>query len=38
MKELGVKPRIEPKDVTVLETKKESGTLSKEQTSLDKYF
>ena len=38
MKELGVKPRIEPKDVTVLEAKKESGTLSKEQTSLDKYF
>ncbi len=38
MRELGVEPRSDPNEITVLETKKESGTLSKGQTSLDDYF
>lgn len=38
MRELGVEPRSDPSEITVLETKKESGTLSKGQTSLDEYF
>jgi len=38
MKELDIKPRTDPKDVTILETKKDSGSLSEAQTSLDKYF
>jgi uncharacterized protein YecE (DUF72 family) len=38
MKELGVEPRTDPKDVSLLDTKKDSGTLSQGQTSLDKYF
>ena len=38
MKELGLKPRTDPKDVSLLDTKKDSGTFSKGQTSLDKFF
>ena len=38
MKELGVEPRNDPKEVSMLDTKKDSGTISKGQTSLDKYF
>ena len=38
MRALGVEPRSDPNEITVLETKKESGTLSKGQTSLDDYF
>ncbi len=38
MEELHVKPRNNPKDVKVLDIQKESGTVSKGQTSLDKFL
>ena len=38
MKELDLKPRCDPREVKILDVKKESGVLSKEQTSLDKVF
>ncbi len=38
MKELSQIPRNDPKEIKVLEIKKKSGSLSKDQTSLDKFF
>jgi len=37
MRELNLEPRTDPNDVDLLQIKKESGTISKNQTSLDKY-
>lgn len=38
MKELDVKPRNDPESIQIFEIKKKSGTYSKGQTSLDKFF
>jgi uncharacterized protein YecE (DUF72 family) len=38
MKELDVKPRNDPESIQIFEIKKKSGTFSKGQTSLDKFF
>ncbi|MBN1800377.1 MAG: DUF72 domain-containing protein [Candidatus Lokiarchaeota archaeon] len=38
IKELGLKPRIEPKHVNLLEIKKESGKISKGQRSINDFF
>ena len=38
MKELDIKPRNLPKEIKILEIKKDSGTIAKDQTSLDKFF
>ena len=38
MRELNLKPRTNPKEIEILEIKKNSGSLSKGQTSLDKFF
>ncbi len=38
LRELGLEPRNDPKVVSILDVKKESGTCSRSQTSLDKFF
>ncbi|TFF98252.1 MAG: DUF72 domain-containing protein [Promethearchaeota archaeon] len=38
MEELGVEPRNTPDEINILDIKKESGTIDKDQTSLDKFF
>jgi uncharacterized protein YecE (DUF72 family) len=38
MKELNYKPRTKPKEISLFEVKKESGTYKKGQTSLDKFM
>ncbi|MBD3196895.1 MAG: DUF72 domain-containing protein [Candidatus Lokiarchaeota archaeon] len=38
MKELKIKPRKNPDQVDILDVKKKSGTLSKDQTSLDRFI
>jgi len=38
MKELNLEPRNMPEDIEILEIKKDSGLISKGQTSLDKFF
>lgn len=38
MEELDLKPRSRPKDLDVLDIKKESGTMDKDQTSLDSFL
>ncbi|MFX1275176.1 MAG: DUF72 domain-containing protein [Promethearchaeota archaeon] len=38
MRELNLEPRINPKKVDLLQIKKESGTVAKNQTSLDKFI
>jgi len=38
MKELDIKPRNLPNEIDIIEIKKDSGTIAKDQTSLDKFF
>jgi uncharacterized protein YecE (DUF72 family) len=38
MNELGLKPRNEPKEIKIFEIKKKSGSYTKGQTSLEKFF
>ena len=38
MKELNQKPRNDPKNITIFEIKKKSGSVSKGQTNLEKFF
>jgi len=38
MKELNISPRNDPESIKIFEIKKKSGTYSKDQTSLDKFF
>ena len=38
MKELDLKPRKPPGEINIIEIKKDSGTIAKDQTSLDKFF